>query len=137
LTPSSYESVINAPSFNIIGQTGLPEYEASSPGAAFESNTSINASYAAAASSELIGGATAIQTSSAQQTNAHLTQTASGIYNDPNPQIIRRAAIQGPITYQQRILVRFLQPPAVPPPGVIYERFSTELYEIDLFYFSH
>ncbi len=124
LPASSYESVTNAPGSNLIGQARLTEYEASSSGA-FESNTSINALYGAAASSELTGG-TAIQTSSIQQTNAYLTQTATGIYNDPNPQIIRRAATEGPITYQQKILVRFLQPPAVPPPGVIYEITSTE-----------
>ncbi|CAF4436592.1 unnamed protein product, partial [Rotaria magnacalcarata] len=38
-------------------------------------------------------------------------------FNDPNPQIIRRAAVGGAVTYQQKILVRFLQPPPVPPPG--------------------
>jgi hypothetical protein len=118
---STYESGTNAPGINIIGQTGLTEYEAGSSGAAFESSSGINASYAAAASSELVGSA-AIQTTSEQQTTAYLTQTATGIYNDPNPQIVRRAATEGPITYQQKILVRFLQPPAVPPPGVIHER---------------
>ena len=121
LTASSYESGTNAPGINIVGQTGLTEYDAGSSGAAFESSNGINASYTAAASSELAGGA-AIQTISEQQTTAYLAQQATGVYNDPNPQIVRRAATEGPITYQQKILVRFLQPPAVPPPGVIHER---------------
>jgi hypothetical protein len=43
------------------------------------------------------------------------------LFQDPNPpQIIRRPAAQGPITYRQNIAVRFLQPPPVPPPGVSF-----------------
>lgn len=57
-----------------------------------------------------------MESSSVQQT-AQFT-SAAGLFNDPNPQIVRRAAIGGAVTYQQKILVRFLQPPAVPPPGV-------------------
>ncbi|CAF0862551.1 unnamed protein product [Didymodactylos carnosus] len=45
------------------------------------------------------------------------SQTAGGLFNDPNPQIIRRAAAGGAVTYKQNILVKFLQPPPVPPPG--------------------
>ncbi|UJR35351.1 hypothetical protein I4U23_028109 [Adineta vaga] len=48
-------------------------------------------------------------------------QTASynnNLYQDPNgPEIIRRPAVQGPVTYKQNVSVRFLQPPPVPPPG--------------------
>jgi hypothetical protein len=40
------------------------------------------------------------------------------LYQDPNPQIIRRAAQGGQLTYTQNIKIRFLQPPPVPPPGV-------------------
>lgn len=43
---------------------------------------------------------------------------AQGNFNDPNPQVVRRPAQNGPLTYSQNIRVRFLQPPAVPPPGV-------------------
>ncbi|CAF5125244.1 unnamed protein product, partial [Rotaria sp. Silwood1] len=42
---------------------------------------------------------------------------AQGIYQDPNPQIIRRANPTGVQTYTQNIRVQFLQPPPVPPPG--------------------
>ncbi|CAF0895562.1 unnamed protein product [Rotaria sp. Silwood1] len=40
-----------------------------------------------------------------------------GLYKDPNPEVIQRPAPGGPQTYTQRVLIRFLQPPAVPPPG--------------------
>jgi hypothetical protein len=43
---------------------------------------------------------------------------AQGLFKDNNPQIVRRPAPNGPVTYTQNIKVRFLQPPAVPPPGV-------------------
>ena len=46
--------------------------------------------------------------------------TAQGLYADPNPQVIRRAAASAPQTYTQRVVVRFLQPPPVPPPGVSF-----------------
>ena len=43
------------------------------------------------------------------------------LFQDPNPpQVIRRPPQQGPITYQQNVSVRYLQPPPVPPPGVSF-----------------
>ncbi len=109
---------------NAAGQVGSNAFETGLQ-TAVESDTGINASYTTA-SRELTSGA-AIQTSSTQQTNEYLSQTATGIYNDPNPQIVRRPATGGPVTYQQRILVRFLQPPAVPPPGVIEFMFTPSI----------
>ena len=41
-----------------------------------------------------------------------------GLYQDPNPQIVRRPATTGTQVYTQRVIVKFLQPPPVPPPGV-------------------
>ncbi len=43
---------------------------------------------------------------------------AQGLFKDPNPEVIRRPAPGGAQTYTQRVVVRFLQPPPVPPPGV-------------------
>jgi len=43
---------------------------------------------------------------------------AGGLYQDPNPQVIRRPALGGGQIYTQRVLVKFLQPPPLPPPGV-------------------
>ncbi|CAF0877785.1 unnamed protein product [Rotaria sp. Silwood1] len=48
---------------------------------------------------------------------SHYAVDAQGLYQDPNPQIIRRPAPGGPQTYTQRVQVRFLQPPPVPAPG--------------------
>ena len=70
-------------------------------------------------SSDLESNANAtIQTSNTQQTNQYLAQSGQSIFNDPNPQVVRRAITTGPVTYQQKISVRFLQPPPIPPPGV-------------------
>jgi hypothetical protein len=52
--------------------------------------------------------------SSAVQTYA---TDAQGLFQDSNPQVIRRPAPGGNVTYTQNIRVRFLQPPPVPPPG--------------------
>lgn len=43
---------------------------------------------------------------------------ATPLFHDPNPQIIRRPARAGVLTYTQNIQIRFLQPPPLPPPGV-------------------
>ena len=57
-----------------------------------------------------------------QQSTSTLTTSyptdAQGIYQDPNPQIIRRPAVEGSKRYVQRVIVKFLQPPPLPPPGV-------------------
>ncbi|CAF5157185.1 unnamed protein product, partial [Rotaria sp. Silwood1] len=42
---------------------------------------------------------------------------AQGLYQDPNPHIIRRPNPTGVQTYTQNVRVQFLQPPPVPPPG--------------------
>jgi len=56
------------------------------------------------------------------------------LYQDPNPpQVIRRPAAQGPVTYQQKISVRYLQPPPLPPPGVSLNQFYV-LYFIKLLF---
>jgi hypothetical protein len=47
---------------------------------------------------------------------------AQGLFKDPNPEIVRRPAPGGAQTYTQRITVKFLQPPAIPPPGVCISR---------------
>lgn len=70
-----------------------------------------------------------IHTRSQDETNEYLAKTAD-IYRDPNPQILRRSAIDSPRRYEQRIIVRYLQPPDLQPPGV--RRFST-VFPIVLF----
>jgi hypothetical protein len=69
-----------------------------------------------AVASDVIHEKALIQTNSIEETNRYL-ETAVDVYKDPNPQIIRRTMTEGPVTYEQRIRVRYLQPPEVPPPG--------------------
>ena len=104
------------------GQSATSGYEASyssQSGVESSGGGGLDSSYAAAAtSSSGLGqtGGAALEASSEEQ----LTQitSASGLFHDPNPKVIRREAIGGAVTYQQKILVRFLQPPPIPPPGV-------------------
>ncbi|CAF2666007.1 unnamed protein product [Rotaria sp. Silwood2] len=61
----------------------------------------------------LIGSSSAFQSSNFQQYETD----AQGNFKDSNPEIIRRPDPNGPRTYTQNVQVRFLKPPAVPPPG--------------------
>lgn len=82
------------------------------------SKSSNNGGYETAFSSQsdFESAGTAVSSSNLQHTTEY---TSTGkIYHDPNPQIIRRASTGDVVTYQQKILVRFLQPPPIPPPGV-------------------
>lgn len=58
------------------------------------------------------------ETGGTQQPTQEYATSAQGLFQDPNPQIIRRPAQGGHVTYTQNIKIRFLQPPAIPPPGV-------------------
>ncbi|CAF1238314.1 unnamed protein product [Adineta ricciae] len=102
-------------------KTKLSEYDASSQNVADSTagrnnNKNVYTASVTVGTNERASKAT-IETSSTQETNEYLTRMSTGVYNDPNPEIIRRAAPEGPIVYQQKIFVRFLQPPPVPPPG--------------------
>jgi hypothetical protein len=70
----------------------------------------------------VVGAADGTSTNFASETRSSLVQQyetdAQGNFKDPSPQVIRRPAQNGPVTYSQNIRVRFLQPPPVPPPGV-------------------
>jgi hypothetical protein len=109
------------------GYGGSSSYESSS----FESSTGYGAGagagYGAGASVRYGVGAAGSQgydassSSFSSQTAVQKYATdAQGLFQDPNPQIIRRPAAGGVQTYTQNIRVRFLQPPPVPPPGVSY-----------------
>ncbi len=68
------------------------------------------------------GGGGGYNSSSFGQKSSSLTSIyatdAQGLYQDPNPQVVRRPALGGNQTYTQRVTVKFLQPPPLPPPGV-------------------
>ncbi|CAF2372996.1 unnamed protein product [Rotaria sp. Silwood2] len=42
---------------------------------------------------------------------------AQGLYQDPNPLIIRRPMPVDVQPYKQKVIIRYLQPPPIPPPG--------------------
>ncbi|CAF1213334.1 unnamed protein product [Rotaria sordida] len=60
---------------------------------------------------------TVVNTNNPEETNYYLEKSGSNIYHDPNPKIIQRARSSSPVTLEQRVNVRYLQPPDVPPPG--------------------
>ncbi|CAF1527510.1 unnamed protein product [Rotaria sp. Silwood1] len=64
----------------------------------------------------LLGSSSAYQSSNFQQYETD----AQGNFKDSNPQIVRRPAPDGQLTYTQNVQVRFLKPPPVPPPGPLY-----------------
>jgi hypothetical protein len=79
-----------------------------------------------AVASDLINEKAVVQTNSIEETNRYL-ETAVGVYKDPNPQIIRRTIAEAPVTYDQKVLVRYLQPPEVPAPGVMKQMFTNAI----------
>ncbi|CAF1457363.1 unnamed protein product [Rotaria sp. Silwood1] len=62
------------------------------------------------------------ETSTSQEQLQLATSNVQGLYQDPNPHVIRRPAPGGGVTYTQNIRVRFLQPPPVPAPGPLIIR---------------
>ncbi len=60
-----------------------------------------------------------IHTSSPEETKRYLERSGTNIYVDHNPQIIRRPTSERPVTYEQRVLIRCLHPPPLPPPEVM------------------
>jgi len=119
----------NSAGFRGAGSGGNPTYNSAGlGGAGYGSSSSYEASSYRSSTGNLGGdsgnlnaaGSTgsyaadaASQSTSAQQ----YERDTEGNFKDPNPQIIRRPAQNGPVTYSQNIRVRFLQPPAVQPPG--------------------
>ena len=84
----------------------------------FSSSANFGADAGAAALANVAAGGSTFESSSSTTQVQQYAVDAQGLFKDPNPQIIRRAAIGGVQTYTQNIKVRFLQPPPVPPPGV-------------------
>ncbi|CAF1589384.1 unnamed protein product, partial [Adineta steineri] len=89
--------------YGAAGLAGSSGYEAAS----FGGSAGFGAAGYGASSSE------SVNTTSVQR----YATDSRGLFQDSNPQIIRRPAPGGPLTYTQNIRVRFLQPPPIPPPG--------------------
>ena len=60
-----------------------------------------------------------VYTATAEETKRKLASLGDSIYNDPNPEIVQQAVCESARRYEQRILVRYLQPPPAPEPGVM------------------
>ena len=60
-----------------------------------------------------------INTSSSEETKRYLERSGANIYVDLNPHIIRRSTTERALTLEQRVRIRCLQPPPLPPPEVI------------------
>ena len=86
----------------------------------------------ATSTNEFIGD-TVIDTYSSEETQQYLAR-AKDIYIDRNVKPTYKDTSEHPITQEQRVVVRHLQPPALPPPGVmkqtIYRFKFTHLYMI-------
>jgi hypothetical protein len=87
-----------------------------------------NVNVAGAAGFSNVDAASASYSASQSSTVQQYETDAQGNFKDSNPQVIKRPAQGGPLTYTQNIKVRFLQPPAVPPPGVRYSIFAYILF---------
>jgi len=86
------------------------------------SNSGLEFGYAqqGVSGASLASGASYGASNFAQQSSSSTVYAtdAQGLFKDPNPEVIRRPAPGGGQTYVQKVVVRFLQPPPVPPPGV-------------------
>lgn len=113
LSSSSHESSINGFIFqdDATSRMDTNEYKINSQNI-YGSSANLHASYGISSNDRTIN------TGSDQHTTSLSSQSSDRIYKDPNPQIIRRAAVGGPLTYQQKVLIRFLKPPRPPSPGV-------------------
>ncbi len=103
---SSYEQSSYGSSLGGVGGTG--EFDVSA----------VSTGNLAGASAGVSASSSSFEASGAQQHIEQYATTAQGLYQDPNPQIIRRPSQSGQVTYTQNIKIRFLQPPPIPPPGV-------------------
>lgn len=60
-----------------------------------------------------------ITTNSSEETKRYLERAGINVFIDPNPKIVRRQTTERPVTFEQRVFIRCLQPPALPPPEPI------------------
>ncbi|CAF3763973.1 unnamed protein product [Rotaria sp. Silwood1] len=72
----------------------------------------------ATASTQLISESP-INTYSEKETNQRLAELDGNIYLTSKPDIIELRIGDSPVTYEQRVVIQYLQPPALPPPGPI------------------
>lgn len=127
------------------GESSFGSFEQSSfsstSGAVSGGFEAANFADASVSSGETTGFASQSTVDSSYQQQIQLAAGSNqNIFHDPNPQIVRRPAQGGNLTYTQNIRVRFLQPPPVPPPGVSYSDYQHSMCFTRSFYvlyYSH
>jgi hypothetical protein len=79
-------------------------------------------------------GDTTIDTYSSEETRQYLAKRANDVYIDPDAKSTDDNTTERLITREQQVVLRHLQPPTLPPPGVmkqtIYRFNFTNLYMI-------
>ncbi|CAF4237669.1 unnamed protein product [Rotaria sp. Silwood2] len=117
-TPSSYESSTSRHNLNdnTADRFDRYKYKVNSQNP-WESTDDKYTSYRTTAAASDRINETVIHTNSLEETNRYLEKSANNIYIDPNPKIIRRTTTEAPVTYEQRVFIRYLQSPVVPSPG--------------------
>ena len=103
----------NHPNYSSYDQLSYPSSMGDDT-AAFDVNAASSADLTGAG----MGTSSSLEASNTPQQIQQYPTNAQGLYKDPNPQIIRRPAQDQQVTYTQNIKIRFLQPPAIPAPGV-------------------
>ncbi|CAF3220853.1 unnamed protein product [Rotaria sp. Silwood2] len=118
LNSSSYKLTTSRlhPYDNTTNQLDLYNYKASSQDS-LSYTTDKYASYETTKVASDFTNDTVIHTNSSEETNQYPEKSANNIYKRPNPIITRRATTEKPVTLEHRVLIRYLQPPDVPPPG--------------------
>ncbi|CAF1654341.1 unnamed protein product [Adineta ricciae] len=122
---SSYErasftptSGIDVNGFDVNTSGGVGGYDASSSTSYAAGGLETSSASAVGYSGETAGAsASTFETTGSQNQLQINGANGQNLYQDPNPQIIRRPAQGGPVTYTQNVKIRFLQPPPIAPPG--------------------
>lgn len=104
----AYSSTLFNGDDGYVGESG----EAESNAAGFTSSTFI-----ASGSTGVDASISSFRTQQQTFSTAYATNS-QGVFQDPNPQVIKRPAVGGPQVFTQKVMVRFLQPPPLPEPGV-------------------
>ena len=138
LTSLSNQMSTSGPTFkdNATDRTVGNEDRTSTSQHVLKSNVGEDAPYKSTATFANRNDCSKIGTNNVEQRNEYFSQSTNIIYHDPCPRLLRRAAPEGPITYQQKISVRFLQPPPLPPPGVMKTKMLT-ICIVLIFNYSH
>lgn len=98
-------------------ETSSSEYYTNNSSLNRSDRNKFSSSYGTVTVNDKIVSDMVLETNSLEETDRCLERTVD-VYKDPSPQIIRRGTLDSPVTYEQRVFVRYLRSPKLPPPGV-------------------